>query len=114
AVAQVADQVPVQRRGVGATRLGVGPAEREVDRAGDLLVEQRVPGGPVDSGVGADPELPQEPGSRVGGQRRVEIFLALGGDGLHDLPVAERQAGPGGGGGARGGGGGGGGGGRGG
>ena len=60
ALAQVADQVPVQRRDVRAARLGVRAAEREVHGAGDLLVEQRRAGGAVDAGVGPDPELAEE------------------------------------------------------
>src|SRR3712207_1187412 len=42
AVAQVADQIPVDRRLVDAARLRVAGADRHVDRAADLLVEQDV------------------------------------------------------------------------
>ena len=42
ALAQIADDVPVQRRPVQAAALRIGRAEREVDGAADLLVEERV------------------------------------------------------------------------
>ena len=71
AVAQVADQVPVQRAIVRAAGLGIRAAERQVDGAGDLLVEQDRAGGAVDPGVGADAELAEEARAGVGVQRGV-------------------------------------------
>src|SRR5947208_16485239 len=59
--AQIADQIPVQRRGVAPTGLGVGAPERQVGGAGDLLVEQDQPGGPVNPLVGPDPQLSEIP-----------------------------------------------------
>src|SRR6266446_208438 len=40
--AEVADQVPVERRAVEAARLRIRGSEREVHRPADLLVEERV------------------------------------------------------------------------
>src|SRR2546422_5242049 len=45
---QVADQVPVQARGIAPAELLEARAEREVHRAADLLVEQEVAGEDVD------------------------------------------------------------------
>ena len=58
-----------------AAGLGIGAAERQVDGAADLLVEQDRPGRPVDAGVRADPDLAQQAGARVGVQRRQQVLL---------------------------------------
>ena len=86
AAAQVADQVPVQRRDVGAAGLRVARAEREVDRAADLLVEQGAPGEPRQRVVGADADLAQPARAGVDGERRVEHVLAVVGVRLDHTP----------------------------
>ena len=59
-LAEVLDQVPVQRADVRSADLGIAGADREVDRAGHLLVVEDVPHRPRDAGVAADPELADE------------------------------------------------------
>src|SRR5437588_2636602 len=91
AVAQVADQIPVDRGFVLPAGLGIRAAEREMDGAGHLLVEQDRPGGTIDPGIGADSELSEQPRAGVARERRVEVVLASVGRGRNDLPGAERQ-----------------------
>ena len=57
AAAQVADHVPVHGRVVLAPGLRIRHADREVDRAADLLVEQDLLREAVDPVVRADAEL---------------------------------------------------------
>src|SRR5436305_13122463 len=57
AVAEVLDDVPVQRRLVLSAQVGEAEAERHVHGAVDLLVEERVLHVARDAGVAADPEL---------------------------------------------------------
>src|SRR3954470_21491247 len=76
AVAEVADHVPVDGRLVRAARLGVGPADRQVDGAADLLVEQDRANGAVDPEVRADADLAEPRGARVRGDRLAEVGLA--------------------------------------
>src|SRR5215210_2629117 len=76
AVAQVADHVPVDGRLVRPARLGVGAADREVDRAADLLVEQDRADRPVDAGVRPDADLAEPRRAGVRGERLPQVGLA--------------------------------------
>src|SRR5256885_7245608 len=81
--AQVADQVEVQRRAVAPAEDLEAHAEREVNRAADLLVEEDVAGEAVDLVVEAERELADPARSFVHLEQRREIRLAfrrLGGD----------------------------------
>src|SRR3954469_22795727 len=69
ALAQVADHVPVDRGVVHAPGLGVARAERQVEGAADLLVEQYLLRPGLDPVVSADPELPEAACARVGVER---------------------------------------------
>src|SRR5690606_38958504 len=71
--------------------LAVRAAERQVDRAEDLLVEQRAASWPGDVRVGADADLPEAPCAGVDGQLRVEDLLPERGRGLDDLAALEAQ-----------------------
>ena len=77
AAAQVADEVPVQRGLVLAAGLGVRAAEREVDGAADLLVEEDRADRALDAEVRADAELAEEPRAGVGRERALEVLVAL-------------------------------------
>ena len=74
--AQVADQVGVDGALVDAARLGVAGADREVDGAADLLVEQDRAGAVLDPEVGADPELAQAARALVGVEHADQVLLA--------------------------------------
>ena len=76
ALAQVLDDVPVDRALVRAAEPRDARAEREVDGAVDLLVEERVPHVPRDPGVAADPEL-AEPARALVGVEQLEEELLL-------------------------------------
>ena len=91
ALAQVADEVPVQGGLVLAAGLGVRAAEREVDGAADLLVEQRRADRAVDAEVRPDADLAEPPRTIVGGQRALQVVLAVLGGRGDDEPVAELQ-----------------------
>src|SRR5206468_299636 len=65
ALAQVLDDVPMHLADVLAADLGEAVAERQVDGAVDLLVEERVLHVPGDARVAADPELAEAPGALV-------------------------------------------------
>ena len=79
ALAEVADHVPVDRRLVDASGVRVAAADREVDGAADLLVEQDLTGSLRDAVVGADPELAQAAGAGIGVEHLdQEILAALG------------------------------------
>src|SRR5919109_1182148 len=91
ALAQVADEVPVQRRRVLAAGLGVRAAEREVHRAADLLVEEDRARRPVDPEVRPDAELAEEAGAGLGLERAAEGVLPGVGPRADDLAVAELE-----------------------
>src|SRR2546430_16292215 len=65
ALAQVLDDVPVHLADVLAADLGEAVAQRQVDGAVDLLVEERVLHVPRDARVAADSELAEPPGALV-------------------------------------------------
>src|SRR5919202_2851252 len=62
---QVLYHVPVQCRDVLATRFWVGPAERHVEGAAYLLVEECVLGERSDARIGAESELAETPRALV-------------------------------------------------
>src|SRR3712207_3580731 len=66
----------MQGRFVRAAGLRVGAAEREVDGAADLLVEQDLADGAVDARVRADAELADAAGAVVGGERRLQDLVS--------------------------------------
>src|SRR5436190_1691697 len=76
ALAKVADHVPVNGRVVHAAGLGVARAQRQVERAADLLVEQDLLGAGLDPVVRADPELSEAAGAVVGVERLEQQLLA--------------------------------------
>ena len=51
-----------------------------MDGAAHLLVHEDRPDRSVDAGVGADAELPEAPGARVGGEHRLQHLVAAVGD----------------------------------
>ena len=61
---------------VRAAGLGIGAAEREVDGAADLLVEEDRADRAVDAEVRADAELAEEAGAVVGVERRLQVGVA--------------------------------------
>src|SRR4051812_13669101 len=95
AAAQVADEVPVHRGDVLAAGLGIRAAQREVDRAADLLVEEDRADRAVDAVVGAEAELAQAPRAVVRAQRLAQVGLAALGARLDHLAVAEHERDPG-------------------
>src|SRR3954447_26683756 len=74
--AQVADEVPVHHRLVRPAGLGIRAADREVDRAADLLVIEDRPDRPVDAEVRADADLAEEARAGVRVQRRLQVVVA--------------------------------------
>src|SRR5918995_5320413 len=70
----------------------VGPAESEVDRAADLLVEQDVADEAVDALVDADAELADPPRAVVDGQDLMQKLLARFSGGRDDLASPELEA----------------------
>src|SRR5581483_11247857 len=91
ALAQILDQVPVERADVLAADVRVALTERHVDRAGHLLVEEDVARRARDPLVAADPELADEARAVVHRQRREQRLLALLGVRVLDPTRAERQ-----------------------
>ena len=91
ALAQIADQVPVHDRLVRAAGLRIRLAEREVDGAADLLVEQDRADRAVDPEVGADPELAEDAGAVVGVERRLQVGVAALGARGHHAALAELE-----------------------
>src|SRR5215211_6536994 len=91
ALAQIADHVAVDGALVDAARLGIALADREVDRAADLLVEQDVARSAVDPVVGADPQLAQPPRAVVGVEQLVQEGLAALGACIGDPATLEAQ-----------------------
>ena len=81
----------MQRGLVLAAGLGVRAAEREVDGAADLLVEERRADRAVDAEVRADADLAEAPRARVGLQRALEVVLAALGARADDEPLVELQ-----------------------
>lgn len=69
AIAHLDDHVPVDRAVVLVPRVRVARPDGEVDRPAHLLVEQDGPGRRGDTVVGPDPELAQQTGAIVLGQR---------------------------------------------
>src|SRR5205085_3889661 len=65
ALAKVADEIPVHGGLVDAAGLRIGAAEREVDGAADLLVEQDRADRAVDPGIRSDADLAQPAGART-------------------------------------------------
>ena len=75
-----------------AAELGDAVAEREVDGAVDLLVEEGVLHVARDAGVAADPELAEAPRALVGVERlEQEVLVRLGGR-VDDPAALEAQA----------------------
>ena len=74
---------------------GVAVADGEVDRAVDLLVEERVSHVPRDPGVAADPELAEPPRALVRIEHREQMVLAVVGARSDDdaAPELEPRAG---------------------
>ena len=66
------------RARVQAADLREAGADREVDRALHLLVEERVPHVPLDARVAADPELAEPPRALVGVERAEQELLVAG------------------------------------
>ena len=90
--AQVADQVPVDRRLVLAAEQRERAAEREVARAADLLVEERVADGALHHLVRADRELADAARALVGVDARDQLLLAERGRRVDDDAGLEAQA----------------------
>ena len=65
-VAHVAQHVPVDGRAVVTAGIGVAGAERQVNRAPDLLIEQDVARQMLQGGIGPDTELAQVARSGIG------------------------------------------------
>src|SRR4051794_39452599 len=91
AVAQVADEIPVDRAGVLAAGFRVRAADRHVDGAADLLVEEDRADRAVDAEVRADAELAEPAGAVVGGQRGLQVLVALVGARRDDFATAELE-----------------------
>src|SRR5438477_12784179 len=91
ALAQVADDVPMQTRPVLAARLGVGLAESHVNRAADLFVEERVAAVGLDVVVAGNSKLAQITRARVGLENRLQEVLSLLGFGFDDFALHKRQ-----------------------
>ena len=89
--AQVLDHVPVHGALVLAAGVRVARAHREVHRAGDLLVEEDVPGEAGDPRVAAQAELAQSAGALVRREHLLQKLLALLGARLDDLARAEDE-----------------------
>src|SRR2546423_3865092 len=90
-LAEVADHVPVQAGAVLAAGLREAGAERDVDRAADLLVEEDVPREAVDLVVEAERALPEEPRLGVHVQDRLEVLATACGLRRDDLAALEPQ-----------------------
>ena len=74
--------------------LGIGHADREVDRAADLLVEQDLLREAVDAVVGADAELAQAARALVGVERLDQEVLVALRRGVDDRPSSKRSLTP--------------------
>ena len=69
--AHVADEVPMHGAGILTPDLGETAADRHVDAATDLLIEQDIAGEALDAVVCAEGELAQIAGAFIGIQDRV-------------------------------------------
>src|SRR6266511_898685 len=79
AAAQIADHVPVDGGVVAPACLGIRHADREMDRAADLLVEQAHLREAIDSVIGADTELAEPARAFVGVERLdQELLVSVG------------------------------------
>src|SRR5581483_12084117 len=76
ALAQIADQIPMQCGRVAPAGLRIGAPERQMDGSRDLLVEQDGSRGSIDALVGADPELAHKTCAGVGSQDLLEVGIA--------------------------------------
>ena len=94
APAQVADQVGVDGALVLAAGLRVARADRHVDGAADLLVEQDVAGAAVDPVVGADPELAEPAGALVGVEQLIRYSSPRSAPASTTLPASNRSRTP--------------------
>src|SRR4029077_5140012 len=90
-LAQIADEVPVQRRLVLRAEVGEARAEREVHGAADLLVEERVLREPVDLVVQSEGDLPEPTRASIHREQRVEVLAAARGLGLDDRSALEAE-----------------------
>src|SRR5581483_5895999 len=88
---QVLDHVPVDDAFVRPPEVAEVLADREVDRALDLLVEQRVPHVVLDAGVAADAELAEPPRALVCVEEAEQELLVRVGARLDDLPALEPE-----------------------
>jgi len=82
----------VQRRAVAAAGGGVARAEREVDRADDLLVEEDIAGEAGHARIGAEGELAEPPRTVVHAEERLQQFVVPPGARLDHPPALETQA----------------------
>src|SRR5260221_1762877 len=92
AEAEVADEVGVDGGFVYAARLGVAGADRQVDGAANLLVEQDLAGAAFGPVVVADPEPAEAGGAGVGVERFQQVLPAALGVGIDDHTGLEAQA----------------------
>src|SRR5215210_2335325 len=90
-LAQVADDVPMQRRFVLRATVVEAGAQREVDGAADLLVEQDVPRPAIDLVVEAEGELAEGARPVVGVEKGAEVVGTSAGFGVHDAAALEAE-----------------------
>src|SRR6476646_4227307 len=90
-VAHLLDDVPVELADVRAAHVGQAVAEREVDGAVDLLVEERVLHVPRDAGIAADPELAEAAGALVEVELLEQELLVRLRRGVDDVPALEPE-----------------------
>ena len=76
---------------VDAAGFGVAAADRHVDGAADLLVEEHLEGAAVDPVVGADAELAEAAGSLIGVEQLDQVLLAPLGARVDNLAGLEAQ-----------------------
>src|SRR5689334_1418537 len=92
--AHLLDDVPVDLADVRAADLGQPVAERQVDGAVHLLVEERVAHVLCDARVTADTELAETAGALVGGELLVLAVLVYLGRCVHDLAALQAKPDP--------------------
>jgi 16S rRNA (adenine(1408)-N(1))-methyltransferase len=88
---QVADHVPMDGRAVQAAGVGVAGAERHVDRAADLLVEEDVFGEARDAEIRAEGEFAEAARAGVGVERLNQKCFVFGRAGVDDLAGREPE-----------------------
>ena len=93
-LSHVLDDVPVDRALVRAAEVREAAAEREVDGAVDLLVEEGVLHVTRDAGVAADAELAEAACPVVRVEHLEQVRLVRSGAGVHDAPLLEPEANP--------------------